>query len=44
MIDVTVMVYFFGYLLVVFVCDNCGRAGINRMYIVADAISLWSPI
>ena len=23
--DVTVMVYFFGYLLVVFVCDNCGR-------------------
>ena len=42
--DVTVMVYFFGYLLVVFVCEGSRRAGINRMYIVADATSLWSPI
>ena len=50
-IDVTVMVwhlYLFGYVLVVYVCakivEGSRRAGINRMYIVADSTSLWSPI
>ena len=48
MIDVTVMVwhlYLFGYLYVcVIIVEGSRRAGINRMYIVADSMSLWSPV
>ena len=47
-IDVTVMVwhlYLFGYLYVcVIIVEGSRRAGINRMYIVADSMSLWSPV
>ena len=48
MIDLTVMVwhlYLFGYLYVcVIILEGSRRAGINRMYIVADAMSLRSPV
>ena len=48
MIDLTVMVwhlYLFGYLYVcVIIVEGSRRAGINRMYIVADSMSLWSPV
>ena len=48
MIDVTVMVwhlYLFGYLYVcVIIVEGSRRAGINIVYIVADSMSLWSPV
>ena len=48
MIDVTVLVwhlYLFGYLYVcVIIVEGSRRAGINRMYIVADSMSSWSPV
>ena len=47
--NVTVVVwhlYLFGYVLVVYVCDKCGKFRRFYMYLqnVADSKSLWSPI